>query len=107
MSYSNVKSEEPMSSAPIPHQHLLKFLIPSVIGVLLFLVPFQVGDSINIGMGMMADGLQALLGSALPAIAMAVLCLSVVVTLYAKLAKPTWAQSGPFKDMFDVGAIWV
>lgn len=107
MSYSNVKSEQPSPSAPIPPAHLLKFLIPSIIGVLLFLVPFQVGDSINIGMGMMADGLQALLGSALPAIAMFVLCLSVVVTLYVKLAKPAWAKDGHFKDMFDVGAIWV
>ena len=51
MSYSNVKSEQPSPSAPIPPAHLLKFLIPSIIGVLLFLVPFQVGDSINIGMG--------------------------------------------------------
>nr|WP_290699059.1 YjiH family protein [Halomonas sp. UBA3074] len=107
MSYSNVKSEQPSPSAPIPPAHLLKFLIPSIIGVLLFLVPFQVGDSINIGMGMMADGLQALLGSALPAIAMFVLCLSVVVTLYVKLARPAWAKDGHFKDMFDVGAIWV
>lgn len=74
MSYSQVKSEEPTSPAEIPRAHLLKFLIPSLIGVLLFLVPFQVGDSINIGMGLMADGLQTLLGAALPAIAVVILC---------------------------------
>ncbi|WP_252106144.1 MULTISPECIES: YjiH family protein [unclassified Halomonas] len=91
----------------IPRRHLLKFLIPSIIGVLLFLVPFQSGESVNIGMGMMADGLQALLGEALPLIAMVVLCVSVVVTLYVKAAKPTWAQGGHFGDMFQVGMIWV
>ncbi|MGS2742186.1 YjiH family protein [Halomonas sp. LS-001] len=107
MSYSQVKLDKADPSAPIHRPHLLKFLIPSIIGVLLFLVPFQVGGSINIGMGLMADGLQSLLSAALPAIAMIVLCLSVVITLYVKVAKPGWAQSGHFHDMFDVGAIWV
>jgi len=107
MSYSEVKLDDADPSAPIHRPHLLKFLIPSIIGVLLFLVPFQVGGSINIGMGLMADGLQSLLSAALPAIAMIVLCLSVVITLYVKVAKPGWAQSGHFHDMFDVGAIWI
>ncbi|BBI64461.1 membrane protein [Vreelandella sulfidaeris] len=74
--------------------------------MLLFLVPFQVGDTINIGMGLMADGLQTLLGSALPAIAMVVLCLSVVATLYAKLAHPGWAVKGVLHEMFHVGPLW-
>ncbi|MBF58112.1 YjiH family protein [Halomonas sp. FeN2] len=107
MSYSNIKSEEPTSSAPIPLAHLLKFIIPSLIGVLLFLVPFQVGDTINIGMGLMADSLQALLGSALPAIAVVVLCLSVVATIYAKLANPSWAKKGMLHEMFHVGPVWL
>ena len=107
MSYSQVNLDEPSSTGPIPRRHLLKFLIPSIIGVLLFLVPFQVGDSVNIGMGMMADGLQALLGEALPLIAMGVLCISVIVTLYVKAANPGWAQGGHFGDMFNVGLIWV
>ena len=106
MSYSNINSEEPTSSAPIPLAHLLKFLIPSLIGVMLFLVPFQVGDTINIGMGLMADSLQALLGSALPAIATVVLCLSVVATLYAKVAHPGWAEKGVLHEMFHVGPVW-
>ena len=107
MSHSQAKSEEPTSTAPIPSRDLLKFLIPSIIGVMLFLVPFQMGDSINIGMGVMADGLQSLLEDALPAIALFVLCLSVVVTLYVKVTQPAWAKSGPFHDMFNVGAIWI
>ena len=107
MSDAQVKPVASASSALITRAHLLKFLIPSLMGVLLFLVPFHVGGSINIGMGLMADALQALLGNALPAIALCVLCLSVLVTLYVKLAKPGWAQQGHFKEMFDVGAIWV
>ena len=85
---------------------LFKFLIPSLIGVSLFLVPFQVGDTINIGMGLMADGLKALLDGALPAIAVIVLVLSVVTTLYVKLARPGWAEQGVLRDMFHVAPIW-
>ena len=107
MSFSQVKLDDAEPSTPIHRAHLLKFLIPSLIGILLFLVPFHVGGTINIGMGLMADGLQSLLGSALPVIAMLVLCLSVVITLYVKVAKPNWAQHGHFQDMFDVDTIWV
>ncbi|MGJ7456788.1 YjiH family protein [Halomonas sp. MA07-2] len=85
---------------------LLKFLIPSLIGMSLFLVPFKVGDTINIGMGLMADGLKALLGDALPAIAVIVLCVSVAATLLVKVAKPGWAEKGVIHDMFHVGPVW-
>ncbi|KPQ22811.1 MAG: hypothetical protein HLUCCA13_16240 [Halomonas sp. HL-48] len=104
---SHVQLDEPSADAPIQRRHLIKFLIPSLIGVLLFLVPFQVGDTINIGMGLMADSLQSLLGSALPAIAVVVLCLSVVATLYAKVARPGWAEKGVLHEMFHVGPLWL
>ncbi|EPC03450.1 membrane protein [Litchfieldella anticariensis FP35 = DSM 16096] len=87
-------------------RNLLKFLIPSLLGVSMFLIPFSVGDTINIGMGLMADGLKAILGDALPAIAVAVLCLSVALTMLVKVAKPSWAREGVWKDMFDVGPLW-
>ncbi|MCW4150538.1 YjiH family protein [Halomonas janggokensis] len=104
---SHVQLDEPSADEPIQRRHLIKFLIPSLIGVLLFLVPFQVGDTINIGMGLMADGLQNLLGAALPAIATVVLCFSVVATLYAKLVNPSWAKSGVLNEMFHVGPVWL
>ncbi|MBA2777541.1 YjiH family protein [Billgrantia kenyensis] len=92
--------------APFERGNLLKFLIPSAIGVGLFLVPFQIGDTINIGMGFMADGLKALLDGALPAIAVIVLVLSVVATSWIKLTHPRWAEQGVLRDMFHVGPVW-
>jgi len=91
---------------PLNRRGLLKFLIPSLLGVGLFLVPFSVNDSINIGMGLMADGLKAALGDALPAIAVFVLCLSVVLTAVVKLAKPAWGKQGIGKELFDVAPLW-
>ncbi|GHB11099.1 YjiH family protein [Modicisalibacter luteus] len=88
------------------YRALFKFLIPSLIGIGMFLVPFQIGDTINIGMGLLADGLKALLGDALPAIAVVVLCLSVGLTAWAKFGTPRWAQQGAMKELFDVAPLW-
>ena len=91
---------------PLTAKGLMKFLVPSLLGVSFFLVPFSVGDTINIGMGLMADWLKATLGSALPAIAVAVLCLSVILTGFVKLAKPAWARQGSAHELFDVSPVW-
>ncbi|MCC5882800.1 MAG: YjiH family protein [Halomonas sp.] len=106
MSSSDTTHRTGTEQAPLERSHLLKFLIPSALGVGLFLIPFQIGDTINIGMGFMADGLKALLGDALPAIAVAVLVLSVLATSFIKLARPGWAEKGVLRDMFHVGPVW-
>ncbi|TVU69573.1 YjiH family protein [Cobetia crustatorum] len=92
--------------APLSKRGLIKFLVPSIIGVSFFLVPFSVGDTINIGMGLMADWLKASLGDSLPAIAVVVLCLSVLLTAFVKVAKPNWARQGAAHELFDVSAVW-
>lgn len=94
-------------AASLSCRGLFRFLLPSLIGVSLFLVPYRVGDTINIGMGIMAESLQALLGSALPAIATVILCLSVLLTMTVKLAQPRWARQGMLKELFDVAPRWV
>ncbi|TLF49557.1 YjiH family protein [Halomonas urmiana] len=101
-SADNINTE----GTPLSTHGLIKFLVPSILGVLLFLVPFSTGDTINIGMGLMADGLKALLGEALPAIATLVLCLSVLLTGIVKLARPTWASAGVLHELFDVAPLW-
>lgn len=88
-------------------RYLLKFLLPSALGVCLFLVPLSVGGSINIGMGVLADGLKELLGDALPGLAIAVLLASVLISLYVKVGRPRWASKGPLRDIFDVGPGWL
>ncbi|TCO78494.1 YjiH family protein [Chromatocurvus halotolerans] len=94
-------------AASLSRRGLFRFLFPSLIGVSLFLVPYRVGDTINIGMGIMAESLQALLGSALPAIATVILCLSVLLTMTVKLAQPRWARQGMLRELFDVAPRWV
>lgn len=106
MSSTDTTHRDVAAQAPFERGSLLKFLLPSALGVGLFLIPFQVGDTINIGMGLMADGLKALLDGALPAIAVVVLVLSVLATSWVKLARPGWAERGVLHDMFHVGPVW-
>ncbi len=83
------------TGGPLGKSGLLKFIVPSLIGIGMFLVPFSTGDTINIGMGLLADGLKALLGDALPAIAVVVLCLSVLLTLLVKFTNPPGPATMP------------
>ncbi|QEM80513.1 YjiH family protein [Halomonas binhaiensis] len=93
--------------APINAAGVLKFAIPSLLGILLFLVPISTEESINIGMGMAADWLKATLGSTLPAIATGVLCLSALITLLVSLTQPRWAQHKAMQELFNVAPLWL
>lgn len=53
----------------------LKFLVPSLIGVLLFLVPLSVDGTVTIGLGVMADALQAAVADYIPLIYYGSCCL--------------------------------
>lgn len=85
---------------------LLKFLLPSLLGVSMFLVPISLGDQVTIGLGVMAEWLKALLGESLPAITVAILCLSVALTALVKVFRPSWSREGVWHDMFDVTPVW-
>ncbi len=65
----------------------LRFLVPSAVGVSIMLVPIRVGDSINIGMGILATLLQERVAGLLPALVTFVITLSAVATLAMTIAR--------------------
>jgi nucleoside recognition membrane protein YjiH len=85
---------------------VIRFLVPTLIGVGMFLVPFPVGETVNIGVGWLADRLQGLLGAALVPLGVGVLCLSVVVTAVARWIAPAWSRSSGWEEIFHVGWGW-
>ena len=104
-------SERP-SAAVFRTADYLKFLIPSLVGVSMMLVPIRFGDSINIGMGIIASALQAQLTSVLPAVATGIIVLSAIVTMYMHVlesrADPAHASrmaGSPILALFLVGRI--
>ncbi|MXX56714.1 MAG: YjiH family protein [Gemmatimonadetes bacterium] len=70
----------------------LRFVLPSLVGVAMFLAPYPTEAGLNIGLGVLTDWAKALLDDWLPAIAVVIVCLSALLSLYALLARPAWAR---------------
>ncbi len=85
---------------------ILKFVIPTLIGMSMFLIPIPSGESITIGIGVLSDALTAVLGDAIVPIGVLVLCLSVVATVVARVANPAWMRAEGWGEIFHVGPFW-
>jgi len=92
--------------------NLIKFIIPSVLGTLLFLTPFVFGDKVTIGMGVLADAVLDATKEHLAGFAVLLTLISIVVTLLVNISKPkTDADTGGtikshLIHIFHVGPIW-
>lgn len=74
-----------------------KFVIPSIIGMLLFVIPLPWGGgSLTIGVGYMAALFQGQFGEYLPKFMLYVVIASAICTLIASLAKPKAIQESHF-----------
>ena len=71
----------------------LRFALPSLLGVAMFLAPYPTANGFNIGLGILTDRAGALLGDRLPAITVVIVCLSALVSLYAALVRPAWSRA--------------
>lgn len=71
----------------------LRFALPSLLGVAMFLAPYPTADGFNIGLGILTDRAGALLGDRLPAITVVIVCVSALVSLYAALVRPAWSRA--------------
>lgn len=81
-----------------------KFIIPSLIGALLFLVPIKVNGEVTIGIGVLASSLLTTFEKQIPAFLVIMLGLTVFFTLYAVLLKPKFIMNQPFfKSVFYTG----
>ncbi|MBR7554992.1 YjiH family protein [Allobacillus sp. GCM10007491] len=86
----------------------LKFLIPSIIGVLLFLVPLSVDGTVTIGLGVMADALQGATADYIPMFITIVIVLSAVASVWIKVAPNNTAKNSSFLTaLLDVSPIWL
>ena len=85
----------------------LRFIIPSLLGIFLFMVPFPQKDGITIPIAILSGKLQDWIGSYVPAIMTALIVLTVVGTFAAKLMRPAIiSRSSFFSSLFDVKPVW-
>lgn len=85
----------------------LKFIIPSVIGILLLMFPFQYQGSTTIAVAVMASTLTDVFSKYLPAIILLFIGFTTLLTLLYKIVKPTFIEKNKFlKDIADTNYFW-
>lgn len=87
---------------------LLLFLIPSLIGVFLFMIPVPSENGITIPIATLSSAIQQLLGDSIPPIMVIIIILAFIGTLIAKTLRPSFITRSPFLTaLFDIPAVWV
>ncbi|HOO62624.1 MAG TPA: nucleoside recognition domain-containing protein [Synergistaceae bacterium] len=101
-------SQQKPSKRPLGTGEVLKFLIPSLIGAIAFLMPIPQGTTMNTLLGMAIDFGKGTLKAQLPLAAMILVCAGALFTLYAVLAKPKFVRENEFlSELFIVTPFWV
>jgi nucleoside recognition membrane protein YjiH len=87
---------------------LLKFLVPSIIGIFLFIMPMPYDGGFTIPVAILAETLQSTLGEAIPYIATFFIALTATITLIVSILKPQLILSSVFwNKLFNVPPVWV
>lgn len=86
---------------------VLKFLIPSLIGVLLFMVPIKYMGNITIPIAIFSGWLQTVLEGKIPAIMVGIITFTMLATTVAKFTKISIVENSPFlTSLLKVTPIW-
>ncbi len=86
---------------------IAEFLVPSVIGIILFMIPIKYDGEWTIFVKILADKIGGLIGGFLPILCVIIVTVSAVMSIIA-LAKPKFITEKPIlKDTFEVEPVWV
>ncbi len=86
----------------------LKFIIPSLVGILLLMVPFQYEGETTIVVALLSGKLTSTFESVLPAVILGFIAFTAVVTVLYKTSKPAIIEDNEFlKGIFNVSPLWV
>lgn len=87
---------------------LLKFIIPSLIGVILFMTPVNLGGGMTIPIAFLANRTVSLFNRYLLHFAVILISLSAIGSILAKTVKPKFIMKNNYlKHLFDVTPIWL
>ncbi len=88
-------------------KYLPMFLIPSIIGILLFMIPVKYQGEWTICVKIVADIIGTALANVLPILCVSIITVSAVLSVIS-LAKPKFITEHPvLKDTFSVSPVWV
>lgn len=104
----NLKNNNPLEANDSILLRYAKFLIPSFIGVLLFLTPITYEGKQTIAIGLISDSIKQALGSTLPLIVTLTFMASGIISSYVSLLQPRWLKAHPFVfGVFNTTPIWL
>lgn len=85
----------------------LKFIIPSLIGVFIFIIPVKTSEGVTIPIAILANWVQTLLEEQLSAIMMIIIVVTAVMTLVAKIiGREAMGKSPFFQQLFYTSNFW-
>ena len=85
----------------------LTFIIPSLIGILLFIVPIKFNGEITIPIALMSKFLANMLEGYLTATITLIICISAICSIITKIFKPDFILKNEFLNaLFNVSIIW-
>ncbi|MCM2679514.1 YjiH family protein [Echinimonas agarilytica] len=88
-------------------RNILIFLIPSFIGVALFMVPVPVEDGLTIPIAILAEHIKALLGDSMSSVITSVVVIATLASVFTKLVAPNWVTRDPFLNaLLNVSPVW-
>ena len=92
----------------INRSNILKFIIPSSIGVFLFLFPFSYQGNITIPFAILSGWLQDVLYGIIPELMLLIITLTFLGTIITKIWYPSRITNAPFfNNLFNVAPMWV
>ena len=87
---------------------ILKFIIPSIIGILLFMTPIKFAGEITIPIAILSGFMQDALGSSIPYIMTGIIVVTALFTVATKFFDIPFIKNSPFfLSLFDVQTVWV
>ncbi|SDJ31592.1 YjiH family protein [Salimicrobium halophilum] len=96
-----------MNNQKYPTSAHLRFIIPSLIGILLFMIPIPSGESMTILVAIFAGWLESALKDYLSLIMTFIITLTAVLTLWVKAGGRNVVKSSPFfTSLLDVTPFW-
>ncbi|MCP3739865.1 YjiH family protein [Rossellomorea sp. BNER] len=88
--------------------NIMLFVIPSLIGIFLFMIPIPGKEGVTIPIAVLSSALGDLIGKWVPGIVTAIIVITALGSLIVKLSKSDSLDNYPFfKNLFDVRPVWV
>lgn len=82
----------------------LKFIIPSILGVILLMVPFSLNGEITLLVAVWADFIEKYLGTFMPSVAVGLISISFLGVMFTKAFQPQFILGNDFlRNLFDIG----